>query len=101
MSSASQGEDNPFLVGSFLSLLLDGKETPTTLHVIHAFTPFTKGQVYLVEIRGFPESSLILKVYDSRFINHRQQLWSLAAESLAVEKSKKGEIFKHGIWMTT
>ena len=97
MSSVSPNEDNdnPFPTGSSLSLLLDGKETPITLRVIHPFTPFTKGQVYLVEGQGFPESLLILKVYDPRFLDDRQepyQPWSLAAESLAVEKWKKGEI---------
>ena len=107
MNSASQDEDNPFPIGSSISLLLDGEETPITLPVIYAFTPFTKGQVYLVESRGFPESSLILKVYDSRFLNDRQyenQPWSLAAESLAFEKGKRARflmILKYGTWMMT
>ena len=95
MSSVSQGEDNPFPIGSSISLLLDGEETPITLPVTYAFTPFTKGQVYLVESRGFPEFSLILKVYDPRFLNDRQyrhRPWSLAMESLAFEKWQKGEI---------
>ena len=92
MNSASQGEDNPFPIGSSISLLLDGEETPTTLPVIRAFTPFTKGQVYLVESRGFPESSLILKVYDPRFLDYRDQPWSLATESLAFQRWKRGEI---------
>ena len=95
MNSASQDEDNPFPIGSSISLLLDGEETPITLPVTYAFTPFTQGQVYLVESQGFPESSLILKVYDPRYLNDRQyenRPWSLAAESLAFEKWKKGEI---------
>ena len=95
MTPASQGEDHPFPDGSSLSLLLDGKETPTTFRVIRSFTPFTQAQVYLVESQSFSDSQLILKIYDPRFLDDRQEPhrpWSLAAESLAVEKWKRGEI---------
>ena len=100
MSSASQDEDNPFPSGSeSLSLLLDGKETPITFRIIRAFTPFTQGQVYLVDGQGFPESPLTLKVYDPKFLNDRQpslytphRPWLLAVESLVAGKRLNGEI---------
>ena len=92
-----QADDGSFPTGYSLSLSLDDKRT-STIHVIRSFTPFTKGQVYLVKSdpgSGFPPE-LILKIYDPRFLDDRRfesyEPWTLATESLVVQKWKQGQI---------
>ncbi|KIM59652.1 hypothetical protein SCLCIDRAFT_27190 [Scleroderma citrinum Foug A] len=95
--ASAQAEDGSFPTDSTLSLLLDGEKTSTTFRVIRSFTPFTKGQVYLVEYSHseFP-AKLILKVYDPRFLDDRRlkphESWTLAMESLVVQKWEQGQI---------
>ncbi|KAL4066703.1 hypothetical protein J3A83DRAFT_215091 [Scleroderma citrinum] len=102
MASAAQAEDASFPPGFPLSLRLDGESTPATFHVIRPFTPFTKAQVYLVRPeshKDFP-SPLVLKVFDPRYLDDRfpkhahrpSRPWTLAAESLAIQKREQGEI---------
>ena len=95
--ASAQAEDGSFPTDSTLSLLLDGEKTSTTFRVIRSFTPFTKGQVYLVEYSHseFP-AKLILKVYDPRFLDDRRlkphESWTLDMESLVVQKWEQGQI---------
>ena len=96
--ASAQAEDGSFPTGSSLSLSLDGKNTSTTFYVIRSFTPFTQGQVYFVKSdpdSGFPRE-LILKVYDPKFLDDRRlepyEPWTLAAESLVVQKWEQGQI---------
>ena len=99
MTSVIQAEDGSFPLGSPLSLRLDGKNTLTTFRILRNFTPFTRGQVYLVRPEShedFP-SPLILKVYDpkfrsDRFLPRRSRPWLLSVETIAVVLREHGVI---------
>ncbi|KIL64964.1 hypothetical protein M378DRAFT_1040324 [Amanita muscaria Koide BX008] len=84
--------------GASLTLNLEPTNTPLSLRVLRAFTPFTRGQVILVELDPGKSSSaylylpqtFILKVFDPKFFSHRlpkgsrpARPWTLEAETTA------------------
>ncbi|KAF8705661.1 hypothetical protein AX14_013827 [Amanita brunnescens Koide BX004] len=101
MSNSSAGQF--FAPGSILTLFLtvDQAVFECNAYILKPFVPFTKSQVLLVELQphisGIP-SSVILKVYDPRFINDRERRpptsvfpgrpWSLSLEIAAAERRK-------------
>ncbi|KAM6490134.1 hypothetical protein JOM56_014453 [Amanita muscaria] len=90
--------------GVSLTLNLEPTNTPLSLRVLRAFTPFTMGQVILVELDPGKNSSaylslpqmFILKVFDPRFYSHRllegsrpARPWTLEAETTAAAARKE------------
>ncbi|KAF8211646.1 hypothetical protein K438DRAFT_1807657 [Mycena galopus ATCC 62051] len=94
--------------GAQISLNLrscDGDATARNVQatVVKAFTPFTMSQVLMLDINPPhpdilpPNTSFILKVYDPRFLQHRQGTkssgphpWTLAAETVAARRRAFG-----------
>ncbi|KAJ6516400.1 hypothetical protein C8R45DRAFT_243389 [Mycena sanguinolenta] len=94
--------------GAQISLNLrscDGDQTARNVQatVVKAFTPFTMSQVLLLDInQPLPDilpvnAKFILKVYDPRFLQHRQGTkssaphpWTLAAETTAARRREFG-----------
>lgn len=100
-----QGKDGALPTDTTLSLLLDGKENPSTFHVLQSLTPFTKSQIYLVRLdtHGVFPNQLILKVYDPRFSNGRSgREWSLPVELQAAQMRAQDDSWEdtplHELW---
>src|SRR5947209_14559226 len=96
--ASAQCENGSFPTGFSVSLFLDGEQAPTTFRIKDSFIPFSQGQIYLVESDSHGEfpPTLILKVYDPKFVNDREYnkypQWTLATESLVAEKLEQGQI---------
>ncbi|KIL64947.1 hypothetical protein M378DRAFT_162513 [Amanita muscaria Koide BX008] len=90
--------------GASLLLHLEPTNTPLSLRVLRAFTPFTMGQTILVELDPGKNSSaylflpqtFILKVLDTKFYSYRlpkgsspARPWTLGAEITAAAARKK------------
>ncbi|KAM6494986.1 hypothetical protein JOM56_009609 [Amanita muscaria] len=90
--------------GATLLLDLEPTKTPLSLRVLRAFTPFTMGQVILVELDPgkncsaylYLPQTFILKVFDPRFYSHRllegsrpARPWTLETETTAAAARKE------------
>ncbi|KAM6490132.1 hypothetical protein JOM56_014451 [Amanita muscaria] len=90
--------------GANLTLNLEPTNTPLSLRVLRAFTPFNMGQAVLVELDPGKDSSaylhlpetFVLKVYDPKFDPHRLlrrsrlgRPWTLDGETTAVAARKE------------